>query len=248
LVISVSSLINGAYSQLFCKIFIAGFFFVLLIRDSPFNSDRLDLLVSASNLCSLLTLFYALLMKIDFFEDEEVNTAVVENLLFAVQLTPLAVSFYVLAATVYEAQAEKIKEAKQKADKARAKAREVAARHGGKVKGRVSKVKGRVNATTAKSKGKARAAADDEALTRTKLATQKIFFQFPVGTKVKHAKHGPGEVTEHIYEMGADGRIRVQFTQGADHRYKADAASKLIILKLPALIDIEEMDRALHAA
>jgi len=234
LVISVSSLINGAYSQLFCKIFIAGFFFVLLIRDSPFNSDRLDLLVSASNLCSLLTLFYALLMKIDFFEDEKVNTAVVENLLFAVQLTPLAVSFYVLAATVYEAQAEKIKEAQQKANKASAKARELAARSHGIRLGR--------------SRGKEPAAAEDAATILARKATQKIFLQFPVGTKVKHAKHGPGEVTDHILEMGADGRIRVQFKEGGDHRFKANSVKKLVITKLPAFIDIEEMDRALHAA
>ena len=35
----------GSYFQLFAKISISGFFFVVLVKNTPFNSERLDLLV-----------------------------------------------------------------------------------------------------------------------------------------------------------------------------------------------------------
>ena len=40
-------------------------------------------------------------------------------------------------------------------------------------------------------------------------------FLFPVGTHVKHETHGVGEVVEHM----ADGRTRVRFANGEEHRY-----------------------------
>ena len=42
---AVTSFIRkGSYAQLFAKMLISGFFLVLLVRCSPFNSEKLDLL------------------------------------------------------------------------------------------------------------------------------------------------------------------------------------------------------------
>ena len=68
---AVTSFIRkGSYAQLFAKMLISGFFLVLLVRCSPFNSKRLFLLVSVGQFCSLATLFFMLMMKIGFFEEE----------------------------------------------------------------------------------------------------------------------------------------------------------------------------------
>ena len=49
---------------------ISGFFLVVLVRCTPFNSEKLDLLVVTGQFCSLATLFFMLMMKIGFFEEE----------------------------------------------------------------------------------------------------------------------------------------------------------------------------------
>ena len=49
---------------------ISGFFLVVLVRCTPFNSEKLDLLVCTGQFCSFATLFFMLMMKIGFFEEE----------------------------------------------------------------------------------------------------------------------------------------------------------------------------------
>jgi len=40
------------------------------VRCTPFNSEKLDLLVVTGQFCSLATLFFMIMMKIGFFEEE----------------------------------------------------------------------------------------------------------------------------------------------------------------------------------
>ena len=68
---AVTSFIQkGSYAQLFAKMLISLFFFVVLVRCTPFNSEKLDLLVCTGQFCSFATLFFMLMMKIGFFEEE----------------------------------------------------------------------------------------------------------------------------------------------------------------------------------
>ena len=71
LLMAVAAFIQqGGFLAIFAKIFVSGFFFAILFRSSPFNSDKVDMLVTTSQLCTLATLFFALMMKIGFFEEE----------------------------------------------------------------------------------------------------------------------------------------------------------------------------------
>jgi hypothetical protein len=49
---------------------------------------------------------------------------------------------------------------------------------------------------------------------------------YPVGTRVRHEKHGPGMVTQLLY----DGRTRILFDSGINHRYKAASVMKLTVI------------------
>merc|ERR1711865_1052868 len=65
-----SFLQQGGFIAIFAKLFVSGLFFAYLFRSSPFKSDKVDLLVTTSQFCTLATLFFALIMKIGFFEEE----------------------------------------------------------------------------------------------------------------------------------------------------------------------------------
>ena len=54
-------------------------------------------------------------------------------------------------------------------------------------------------------------------------------FEFAVGTRVRHVTRGTGVVTEHMQ----DGRTRVQFDTGEEHRYKPSSISKLSLADTP---------------
>merc|ERR1711865_985373 len=69
------------FIAIFAKLLISGFFFAYLFRSSPFNSDKVDMLVTTSQLCTLATLFFALMMKIGFFEEEGVPKDVMGQIL-----------------------------------------------------------------------------------------------------------------------------------------------------------------------
>ena len=100
---AVTSFIRkGSYAQLFAKMLISGFFLVLLVRCSPFNSKRLFLLVSVGQFCSLATLFFMLMMKIGFFEEEGVDDGVMNNILMFIMFLPLFVASYIISAAIHE--------------------------------------------------------------------------------------------------------------------------------------------------
>jgi len=104
LLMAVASFIQkGSYSQLFAKIVISGFFFGCLVRTTPFNSEKLDLLVTTSHFCTLATLFFALMMKIGFFETEGVPEDVMSSLLMLIMFIPLIVAVYIVGSAIHEA-------------------------------------------------------------------------------------------------------------------------------------------------
>jgi len=101
---AVTSFIRtGSYGQLFAKMLISGFFFVLLMRCSPFNSKKLFLLVITGQFCSLATLFFMLMMKIGFFEEEGVDVGVMNAILMYIMFFPLFVAVYIIGAAMHEA-------------------------------------------------------------------------------------------------------------------------------------------------
>ena len=101
---AVTSFIQkGSYSQLFAKMLISGFFFVVLVRNTPFNSEKLDLLVSTGQFCSLATLFFMLMMKIGFFEQEGVDVGMMNAVLMLIMFFPLFVALYIIGSAVHEA-------------------------------------------------------------------------------------------------------------------------------------------------
>jgi len=53
---------------------------------------------------------------------------------------------------------------------------------------------------------------------------QAKYFKFAVGDRVRHGLRGIGTVTEHM----ADGRTRVLFDSGEEHKYKPSSMSKLV--------------------
>tara|TARA_B100000795_G_C22702078_1_gene400064 strand:+ start:190 stop:870 length:681 start_codon:yes stop_codon:yes gene_type:complete len=101
---AVTSFIQkGSYLQLFAKMLISGFFFVVLVRCSPFNSQKLDLLVTSGQFCSLATLFFMLMMKIGFFEQEGVDVGVMNSILMFLMFFPLFVATYIIGTAIHEA-------------------------------------------------------------------------------------------------------------------------------------------------
>ena len=58
------------------------------MRCSPFNSKRIFLLVSVAQFCSLATLFFMLMMKIGFFEEEGVPKDVMGQILIYIMFLP----------------------------------------------------------------------------------------------------------------------------------------------------------------
>merc|ERR1711998_129423 len=99
---ATSFLQRGSYLQLFAKLFVSLGFFVYLVRTTPFNSDRLDMLVCTSQFCILATLFFAIMMKIGFFEAEGISEELINNLLMGVMLLPMALALYIVGHALYE--------------------------------------------------------------------------------------------------------------------------------------------------
>ena len=95
----------GSYSALFAKLLISGFFFVVLVKNTPFNSQKLDLLVSTGQFCSLATLFFMLMMKIGFFAQEGVDEGAMNAILMFIMFFPLFVALYIISSAIHEATA-----------------------------------------------------------------------------------------------------------------------------------------------
>lgn len=83
---------RAPYSELVCKIVISFIFFVLFVNHSPKSDDLLDVVMATAQLCTFLTLFYALLLKIDFFEEEGVGPEVTGGVLIFIQVLPIVIS------------------------------------------------------------------------------------------------------------------------------------------------------------
>ena len=97
-----SFLQTGSYNQLFAKLFISGFFIVVLFRCSPFTSAQLNLLVTTSQFCTLATLFFALMSKIGFFADEAVSVSNLNGVLMGIMFAPLAVGVVIVGSAFYD--------------------------------------------------------------------------------------------------------------------------------------------------
>ena len=82
---------------------ISGFFFTVLVRCTPFNSERLDLLVCCSQFCTLATLWFALMSKIGFFAEEGVSEGMMETILMLIMFFPVFLAVYIVGLAIYEA-------------------------------------------------------------------------------------------------------------------------------------------------
>ena len=80
------------YSELVCKIMISFVFFVVFTKYAPKSDDLLDVVMATAQLCTLLTLFYALLNKVGFFEAEGIAPEVESSVLLSIQALPVLVS------------------------------------------------------------------------------------------------------------------------------------------------------------
>ena len=94
---------QGGFLAIFAKLFVSGFFFGCLFRSSPFNSDKVDMLVTTSQLCTLATLFFALMMKIGFFEEEGVPKTVMGYILLNIMFLPMVLAVYIVGNALHEA-------------------------------------------------------------------------------------------------------------------------------------------------
>ena len=83
---------RAPYSELVCKITISFVFFVLFVKFSPKSDNLLDIVMATAQLCTFLTLFYALLLKIDFFEAEGISPELTGVVLVSIQILPVLVS------------------------------------------------------------------------------------------------------------------------------------------------------------
>jgi hypothetical protein len=104
---------GGTYSQLLCKIVITFFFFMLLVRTTPFNSPQLDLLVCTTHFCTLMTLMGALMSKIGFFAAEGVPPEALGYVMLMIQFFPMFVAFYIVSMAMREMNADKSRRAKE---------------------------------------------------------------------------------------------------------------------------------------
>ena len=104
---------GGTYSQLLCKIVITFFFFMLLVRTTPFNSPQLDLLVCTTHFCTLMTLMGALMSKIGFFAAEGVPPEAAGYIMLIIQFFPMFVAFYIVSMAMREIHADKARRAKE---------------------------------------------------------------------------------------------------------------------------------------
>ena len=61
------------------------------------------MLVTTSQLCTLATLFFALMMKIGFFEEEGVPKDVMGQVLICIMLLPMVLAVYIVGNALHEA-------------------------------------------------------------------------------------------------------------------------------------------------
>lgn len=83
---------RAPYSELVCKITISFTFLLLFVKCSPKSDSLLDIVMATAQLCTFLTLFYALLLKIDFFDAEGISPEVTGAVLVSIQVLPILVS------------------------------------------------------------------------------------------------------------------------------------------------------------
>ena len=83
---------KAPYSELVCKITISFFFLLLFVSTSPKSDNLLDVIMATAQLCTFLTLMFALLLRIDFFEEEGVDPEAAAAVLLLIQVLPVAVS------------------------------------------------------------------------------------------------------------------------------------------------------------
>ena len=61
------------------------------------------MLVTTSQLCTLATLFFALMMKIGFFEEEGVPKDVMGQILIYIMFAPMVLAVYIIGNALHEA-------------------------------------------------------------------------------------------------------------------------------------------------
>ena len=83
---------KAPYSELVCKITISFFFLLLFVSTLPKSDGLLDVIMATAQLCTFLTLMFALLLRIDFFEEEGVDPEAAAAVLLLIQVLPIAVS------------------------------------------------------------------------------------------------------------------------------------------------------------
>ena len=88
---------NKPYTQLTVKIALSLFFLLLFVRHSPFDATEVDLICVTTQLCTLLTLFYALFLRIGFFEAEGISEEVAAVAMLVIQVVPFAVAVCVIS-------------------------------------------------------------------------------------------------------------------------------------------------------
>ena len=107
------------FSQLLIKIAVSFFFLLVFVRHSPFKASEVDIIVVASQTCTLLTLMHALCIKIGFFEAEGISPEAMAATLVLIQVVPFAVAIVVIGWLIYalygDLVAEKLHEMSEKA-------------------------------------------------------------------------------------------------------------------------------------
>jgi len=93
-----SALASGdkPYSQLLIKIAISFVFLCFFIRHSPFAADEVDVIVVSTQTCTLLTLMYALCIRIDFFAAEGISDNTMAVGMLIIQTAPLLIALIVI--------------------------------------------------------------------------------------------------------------------------------------------------------
>ena len=93
---------NGKpYSQLLIKIAISFVFLLVFVRHSPFAATEVDIICCTTQLCTLLTLMYALCIKIGFFEAEGISAEWMAAGMLVIQTTPLVIALLICGWLVY---------------------------------------------------------------------------------------------------------------------------------------------------
>jgi hypothetical protein len=92
----------GTYTKLVINLIISLFFFVLLVRFTPYKSPLLDVVVLNSHLCTTLTLFWGLINKAGFFTEAGVSPLAAESILLFITFMPLMVAVGIISIALRE--------------------------------------------------------------------------------------------------------------------------------------------------